>query len=94
MKNSRVINPSDIRLFYFGSRDVLTNDNEKEARRHKLQRATILSNCEHIPVNLHLQLPNGEQLETESDLLGYAEDYVILKGGIYIPVRTIVDVDI
>jgi hypothetical protein len=94
MKNARVINPSDIRLFYFGTKDVLTNSDEKEARRGKLKRAMILSNCEHIPISLYLQLPNGEKLATESDLVDYADDFVILKGGICIPVRAIIDVDL
>ena len=94
MKGARVINPSDIRLFYFGSKDVLTNTEDKEARKGKLQRAMILSNCEHISISLYMQLPNGETLETESDLVDYADDFVILKGGVSIPVVAIIDVDV
>lgn len=94
MKGARVINPSDIRLFYFGSKDVLTNTEEKEVRKGKLQRAMILSNCERISISLYMQLPNGETLETESDLVDYADDFVILKGGVSIPVVAIIDVDV
>ena len=94
MKDARVINPSDIRLFYFGSKDVLTDSEEKEVRRAKLLRAMILTNCEHIPISLYLKLPNGEKLETESDVVDYADDYVILKGGFYVPVQAIFDVDV
>jgi hypothetical protein len=53
----------------------------------------ILSNCEHISISLYMRLPNGETLETESDVIDYADDFVILKGGISIPVWTIIDVD-
>jgi hypothetical protein len=94
MKTNRVINPSDIKMLYFGSQDVLTNSEEKEARKHKLERAMILSNCEHIPISLYLKLPNGETLETESDIVDFADDVVLLKGGYYIPVWAILDVDI
>ena len=94
MKDTRVINPSDIRLFYFGSKDVLSNNEEKEIRRSKLERAMILSNCEHISISLYLKLPNGDKLETESDLVDYADDFVILKGGYCIPVLAIFDVDV
>ena len=94
MKNTRVINPSDIRMYYFGSQDVLTSKDEKDSRRHKLERAMIISNCEHVPISLYIRLPNGETLETESDVVDYADDVVILKGGVYIPVGAIVDVDI
>jgi len=94
MKGARVINPSDIRMYYFGSKDVLTDSDEKEIRKSKLQRAMILSNCEHIPISLYMKLPNGEKLETESDLVDYADDFVILKGGFCIPVFAIFDVDV
>ena len=94
MKNTRFINPSDITTYHFGSQDVLTNNDEKEARKHKLERAIILSNCEHVPISLYLQLPNGERLETESDVVDYADDIVVLKGGYYVPVWAILDVDI
>jgi hypothetical protein len=41
-----------------------------------------------------MKLPNGEKLETESDVVDYADDFVILKGGVAIPVWAILDVDI
>lgn len=94
MKTTRVINPSDIRMYYFGSHDVLTSNDEKEARKHKLERAMILSNCEHISISLYLKLPNGETLETESDVVDFADDVVVLKGGYYLPVWAILDVDL
>lgn len=94
MKNTRVINPSDIKMFHFGSQDVLTDNDEKEARKHKLERAVIISNCEHVPISLYMRLPNGETLETESDVVDFADDVVLLKGGYFIPVWAILDVDI
>ena len=94
MKDARLINPSDVGLLYFGSKDVLTNTEDKEMRKGKLLRAMIISNCEHVPISLYMQLPSGEKLETESDLIDYAEDFVILKGGFYIPVWAILDVDV
>jgi len=94
MKDARLINPSDVRLLHFGSKDVLNNNEEKEWRAGKLQRAMKISNCEHVPISLYMQLPNGEKLETESDLIDYADDYVIVKGGHYIPVSAILDVGV
>jgi hypothetical protein len=54
----------------------------------------IISNSEHVPISLYMRLPNGETLETESDVVDYADDVVLLKGGYYIPVWAIVDVDV
>jgi hypothetical protein len=94
MKGARIINPSDINLLHFGIEDVLSDEDEKEARKHKLERAMILTNCEHIPISLYMKLPNGETLETESEVVDYADDVVLLKGGYYIPVWAILDVDV
>ena len=94
MRNARLINPSDIRTLHFGSQDVLTNNDEKEERKHKLERAMIISNSDHVPISLYMRLPSGETLETESDVIDYADDVVVLKGGYYIPVWAIFDVDI
>lgn len=94
MKNAKFINPCDINTFHFGNQDVLSNKDEKEARRHKLERAMIISNSEHVPINIYMRLPNGETLETESDVVDYADDVVLLKGGYFIPVWAILDVDV
>lgn len=81
-------------MFHFGSQDVLTNNDQKEERKNKLVPAMILTNCEHIPLSLYMRLPNGETLETESDIVDYAGDVVVLKGGFHIPVWAILDVDV
>ena len=94
MKDARLINPSDVRLLYFGSKDVLNNNEEKQWRAGKLQRAMIISNSEHVPISLYIQLPSGEKIETESDLIDFADDFVILKGGYHIPVWAILDVGV
>jgi len=94
MKNARAINPSDIRLYYFGSKDVLNEVEERLNRKRKLERAMVLTNCEHQSINILMQLPSGETLEIQSSLIDYAEDFVLVKGGYAIPVSAIVDVDI
>ena len=94
MRGARLIHPSDLRLLYFGSKDVLKENEEKEWRASKLQRAMIISNCEHVPISVYMQLPNGEVIETESDLIDYADDFVILKGGYHVPVSAIFDVGV
>ena len=94
MKDARLIDPSDVRHLSFGSKDVLNNNEEKQWRAGKLQRAMIISNSEHVPISVYIQLPSGEKLETESDLIDFADDFVILKGGHYIPVSAILDVGV
>ena len=92
-----MILPSDTRMIYFGTKDVLDNHEEKEARRSKLQRAVRITNKpEQTPISIYLRLPNGETVETQSDILNYdrdRDDIVIIKGGHFIPVYAILDVE-
>jgi hypothetical protein len=93
MQNIRTINPSDLRMLYFCTKDVLQNEADKEIRNRKLERAMVLSNCEHITISLSLRLYSGETVETQSDVVDFGDDYITLKGGYFVPVRAIVDVD-
>lgn len=92
MKDARFISPSDVRLYYFGSKDVLLSAFEKENRQKKLQRAAILSTDTGTYVNLYIKLPNGDTLETCSDSIAFFEDFVVLRGGFTIPIWAIIDV--
>lgn len=96
MRDARFISPSDVRLYYFGSKDVLSQPNERESRERKLKRAMVLTNSAHQAISIYIQLPTGERLETQSDLVTYTDtdNYVIVKGGYTIPVSAIVDIDI
>jgi hypothetical protein len=93
MKTSRTILPSEVLSIHFAHQDVLDHDDEKAERKLKLERAMIISNVEHEPISLYLRLPNGETVETQSDVIDFADDFVIIKGGYFIPVHAILDVD-
>jgi hypothetical protein len=93
MENSRIISPSDVRLYYFGSKDVLVSVDEKENRKKKLQRAMAMTHSTRAPVSIYLKLPSGETLETHSDRFDFSDEFVIIKGGFAIPLRAILDVD-
>ena len=93
MSDARIISPSDTRLYYFGSKDVLFSIDEKETRKKKLQNAVILTHNEQTPVSIYIKLPSGETLKTKSDRVDYTDDSVIIKGGFAIPVSAILDID-
>jgi len=92
MKDTRIISPSDVRLYYFGSKDVLLSTDEKENRKRKLQRAAAMTSLRN-PISIYLKLPTGETLETHSDSFDFADGFVIIKGGFAIPLGAIVDLD-
>lgn len=89
---ARIISPSDVRLYYFGSKDVLLSTDEKETRERKLQQAKLISSTQNKPVHIFIRLPNGETLEMQSSRFDYTGDAVIIKGGFAIPVWAILDV--
>ncbi|HEY3404130.1 MAG TPA: hypothetical protein VGK59_12125 [Ohtaekwangia sp.] len=91
--NVRKINPEEIVSVHFPHADVLHNNQEKDERDVKLHKAVALSNIEHQDIGIVLQLDTGEIIETYSPLVDYADDFVIIKGGYFIPVWAIVDVE-
>lgn len=96
MKSARVILPSDTRMIYFGTKDVLDNHEEKEERKSKLNRAVQMGTQADGPISIYLRLPNGETVETQSEVVNYYEDrddIVVIKGGHAIPINAIVDLN-
>ncbi len=91
--NVRKINPEEIVSMHFSHTEVLQNRAEKDDRDIKLHKAVMLCNREHEDVGIVLQLDTGEIIETYSTLVDYADDFVVIKGGYYIPVWAIVDVE-
>jgi hypothetical protein len=93
MKESRYINPSDVRLYYFGGKDVLASADEREDRTRKLYEAVSTTRQENTCISIYIKLPSGETIETQSTLIDYTGDCVILRGGFSIPVGAILHVE-
>lgn len=94
MLNLRKIELNDLKSLFFIERDILINPDAKKRRNAQLQRAMTLSNLEHHTTGLVLALFSGELVEAFSDFVECTEDFVQLKGGVMIPVRAIVDVEL
>jgi hypothetical protein len=91
--NVRKISPEEIPMVHFTHQDVLRDEEQKVLRAHKLVKAVMISNLEHQDVGLIMQLEDGEVIETFSNLIDFADNYVEVKGGSFIPVWAIVDVE-
>lgn len=90
----RKMSLEEIRHQHFSTEDVLLTSQEKNARHHKLQSAMALTNAQHEPVWLHVQLADGQMAEIYSILIDLEDDYVELHGGLGIPLRAISDVGV
>jgi hypothetical protein len=91
--NVRKITPEEIPLVHFAHEDVLNSDEQKSQRAWKLNKAVMLTNVEHQDIGLIMQLADGEVIETYSNLVEFADNFVQVRGGWLIPVWAIVDVE-
>jgi hypothetical protein len=91
---ARKMTLDEIRTQHFSMHDVLTTLPERSARERKLRSAMALTNGQHEPVWLMVQLANGEVAEVYSDLIDLEDEYVELHGGFGIPLRAIYDVGV
>ena len=91
---ARKMTLEEIRQHQFSAYDVLATRQERQERHHKLESAMALTNGQHEPVWLIIQLANGQIAEVYSTLIDVEDDYVELHGGFGIPLRAIYDVGV
>ena len=91
--NVRKVEVNEMNSIHFAKKDVLGNEDDRLERMRKLIKAVILSHIEHSDVGIVFKLDNDEVVETYCDLIDFAGDYVMIKGGTVIPLISIVDVE-
>ena len=90
----RLISREELKEVRFPDKDVLQKKEDKDLRTHDLKSAMAYTNIEHDEVGLIIQLADGEQVQYMASLIELAGSLVELKGGLVIPVKAIVRVDI
>jgi len=60
--------------------------------RYKLQRAVLLGNLYKCHSIIQFHDEQGRYMETEATVWAVTENYIMIKGGIVIPVHAIIDV--
>lgn len=91
--NVRKVEVNEMKVAHFTRREVLESEDARMERIRKLLRAVVLSHIEHNDVGIVMKLDNDEVIETYCDLIDFAGDYVMIKGGTVIPLISIVDVE-
>ena len=76
----------------FSNDDVLISENDKIARKWKLERALKLGNLFKHHVEVIFINQHGERLKTTATIWAVTEAYVVLKGGKVIPINSICDI--
>ena len=79
----------DIGQMKFCKEDVLQDVISRKLRKYDLQRALSLGNLYHQKVTMVYKLRTGELQQVETTVWAVGEEYVILKGGVTIPVHAV-----
>jgi hypothetical protein len=77
----------------FYKEEVLKNEDSRKIRQYFLLRAQTLGNLYHQKVNIVYLLRNGEIQQVETTIWAVEGDYIVLKGGVTIPVHAILEVE-
>lgn len=91
--NVQIISPAEMSSIHFAHHEVLREVEEQQIRNAKLRKAMLISHLEHQEIGIVFQLDNGEIRETYSSVVDYADDFVEVEGGHFIPVMAIMDVE-
>lgn len=91
--NVRKIEPEEMKAAHFAKKDVLSDEESRRERIQKLIKAVAISHFEHEDVGIVIKLESGEVIETYCNLIDFADDYVMIKGGAVVPLISIVEVE-
>jgi hypothetical protein len=93
MKTITQVEKENISKLAFGKREVLTSPEDQKARMADLNRAQTLGNLLQTKVKLLFEAADGQTYQVETTVWAVGQEFISLKGGIYIPITAILQVD-
>jgi hypothetical protein len=88
-----LIDKEQIPALKFPHEDVVTDSLEKVKRLHDLKWAAILGNGYHGKVNILFKTEDGDLKKVETTIWAFDQDFVTLKSGTSIPLRSILSIE-
>lgn len=82
-----------VKQLLFGVEDVIKDRDRKSIRRYKLYRALMLGNLYKRKVKIHMQTAEGILRRIDTTIWSVGEEFVSLKDGVHVPIKSIIDVD-
>ncbi|WP_266204398.1 hypothetical protein [Pontibacter kalidii] len=92
-KDTQLINKERIPTLKFSKKDVLQDPDAKSRRYYAANRATILSNTFRTKSMITFKTETGEKKRVEAALWGLDKDFVLLKSGMFLPLRSILEIN-
>lgn len=93
MENINYVQKEHLQDMHFLKSEVLVEKNLRQKRHFDLHRAMILSNNEHIKATILFKTEEHFFYKVEATIWAVTEDYILLKGGMFIPIRSIVELE-
>lgn len=93
MKNVTVVQKEHLGLVNFQKADVLADGASRQKRLSNLSRALSLGNLFHSKVNIIFMTSSGLLQQVETTVWSFSDDFILLKGGNYIPVKAILELE-
>lgn len=93
MKTITQLEKEQIAQLTFGKREVLENPDDKKTRMADLHRAQTLGNLLQTKVKLIFETADRQVYQVETTVWAVGPEFVSLKGGIYLPINSILQID-
>jgi hypothetical protein len=93
MQGILTVPKENIKQLKFIKEDVLKDASSCKARLFSLEKAQTLGNLYHQKVNIIYLLRDGEIQQVETTVWAVGQEYIVLKGGVTIPVHAIMEVE-
>ncbi|MBN3521870.1 hypothetical protein JYB62_17825 [Algoriphagus lutimaris] len=93
MKPIESIEKEHIAHLFFSKKEVLPDPDLQKLRLSKLFRSQTLGNLLQTKVYLTFEAADGNIYQTHTTVWAVGNDYISLKGGLTIPVSSILEVD-
>ena len=94
MKTIATVQKEQINTLKFFRDDVIQEKVRQRLRKFDLDRALILGNIDHNKVTIIFKTEDGTLLQVKTTIWAVTEEYVALKGGVHIPIKAIVDLEL
>lgn len=93
MENITIVQKEQLMDVCYLKTEVLPELLMRKNREYKLNRASILSKIDHIKIRITFKTEQNLLFQVETTNWAVTKEFILLKGGIAIPVQSIVDID-
>ena len=94
METIATIQKEQLPSLKFCKDEVILEQVRQRLRKFDLDRALILGNIDHNKVTIIFKTEDGSLLQVKTTIWAVTEVYVALKGGVHIPIKAIVDLEL